>query len=166
VDRRRRNWHLWVGFLLSILGVLSYFLVFARYPVTRDTPWANYLILAAGIGFMISGLRRAYAQSQQYRGKIVGLILAVLSFTTVGFFCFLIFYATKQMPKAPDAPRVGQKAPEFVLTDANNKEVSLASLMTVPLPNSYTPPKGVFWFFTGATGDLSASPSYGEYRIG
>ena len=50
MDQRRRNWHIWVGFLLSILGVLSYFLVFARYPVTRDTPWANYLILAAGIG--------------------------------------------------------------------------------------------------------------------
>ena len=144
MDQRRRNWHIWVGFLFSILGVLSYFLVFARYPVTRDTPWANYLILAAGIGFMISGLRRAYGQSQQYRGKIAGPILALLSLFAVGSFCFLIFYATKQMPKAADAPRVGQKAPEFVLTDANNKEMSLASFMTVPLPNSSTPPKGVF----------------------
>ena len=147
MDQRRRNWHIWVGFLFSILGVLSYFLVFARYPVTRDTPWANYLILAAGIGFMISGLRRAYGQSQQYRGKIVGPILAVLSFTAVGFFCFLIFYATKQMPKAAGAPRVGRKAPEFVLTEANKKEVSLAGLMITPLPNSSTPPKGVFLVF-------------------
>src|SRR4029077_1955822 len=54
MEQRRRNWHIWVGFLLSILGVLSYFLVFARYPVTRDTPWANFVILAAGIGFVIS----------------------------------------------------------------------------------------------------------------
>jgi len=147
MDQRRRNWHLWVGFLLSILGVLSYFLVFARYPVTRDTPWANYLILAAGIGFMISGLRRAYGRSQQYRGKIVGPILALLSLFAVGSFCFLIFYATKQMPKAAGAPHVGQKAPEFTLTDTNNKEVSLASLMTMPLANSSTPPKGVFLVF-------------------
>ncbi len=142
MDQRRRNWHLWVGFLLSIL-----FLVFARYPVTRDTPWANYLILAAGIGFMISGLRRAYGRSQQYRGKIVGPILALLSLFAVGSFCFLIFYATKQMPKAAGAPHVGQKAPEFTLTDTNNKEVSLASLMTMPLANSSTPPKGVFLVF-------------------
>jgi hypothetical protein len=146
MKQRRRNWHLWVGFLLSILGVLSYFLVFARYPVTRDTPWANYLILLAGIGLLISGLRRAYGQPQQFRGKIVGPILAVLGLAAVGSFCFLIFYATKQMPKATGAPRVGQKAPEFVLTDTNNKEVSLASLMT-PLPNSSTPPKGVFLVF-------------------
>ena len=147
MDQRRRNWHIWVGFFLSILGVLSYFLVFARYPVTRDTPWANYLILAAGIGFMISGLRRAYGRSQQYRGKIVGPILALLSLFAVGSFCFLIFYATKQMPKAAGAPHVGQKAPEFTLTDTNNKEVSLASLMTMPLANSSTPPKGVFLVF-------------------
>ncbi len=132
---------------MSILGVLSYFLVFARYPVTRDSPWANYLILAAGIGFMISGLRRAYGRSQQYRGKIVGPILALLSLFAVGSFCFLIFYATKQMPKAAGAPHVGQKAPEFTLTDTNNKEVSLASLMTMPLANSSTPPKGVFLVF-------------------
>ena len=147
MEQRRRNWHLWTGFLLSILGVLSYFLVFARYPVTRDVPWANYLILAAGIGFVISGLRRAYGQSQQYRGKIVGPILALLSLFVVGSFCFLIFYATKQMPKAADAPRVGQKAPEFVLTDTNSKEVSLASLMTTPLADSTAPPKGVFLIF-------------------
>ena len=147
MEQRRRNWHIWVGFLLSILGVLSYFLVFARYPVTRDTPWDNFLILAAGIGFVISGLRRAYGQSQQYRGKIAGPILALLSLFAVGSFCFLIFYATKQIPKAAGAPRVGQKAPEFVLTDSNNKEVSLASLMTTPLPNSATPPKGVFLVF-------------------
>jgi hypothetical protein len=147
MDQRRRNWHPWVGFLLSILGVLSYFLVFTRYPVTRDTPWANFLILAAGIGFVISGLRRAYGRSQQYRGKIAGPILALLSLFAVGSFCFLIFYATKQMPKAADAPRVGQKAPEFILTDTNHKEVSLADLMTMPLPNSSTPPKGVFLVF-------------------
>jgi len=147
MDQRRRNWHLWAGFFLNILGVLSYFLVFARYPATRDTPWANFLILAAGIGFVISGLRRAYGQSQQYRGKIAGPILALLSLFAVGSFCFLIFYATKQMPKAAGAPRVGQKAPEFVLTDTNHKEVSLANLMTLPLPNSSTPPKGVFLVF-------------------
>jgi len=147
MEQRRGNSHIWVGFLLSILGVLSYFLVFARYPVTRDTPWANFLILAAGIGFMISGLRRAYGQSRQYRGKIAGPILALLSLFAVGSFCFLIFYATRQMPKAAGAPPVGQKAPEFVLTDSNNKEVSLASLMTTPMPNSATPPKGVFLVF-------------------
>src|SRR5260221_12003907 len=149
MDQRRRNWHIWAGFLLSILGVLSFFLVFARYPVTRDTPWANYLILAAGIGFMFSGLRRAYGQSQQYRGKIVGPILAVLSFATVGFFCFLIFYATKQMPKAAGGPRVGPEAHGVVLGCVDKKGRSRGRLLSTPLVNPSTPTKGgLFVFFS------------------
>lgn len=147
MEKRRRNWHIWGGFLLCIFGVLSYFLIFVRYPITRDIPWANYLILATGIGFLISGLRRAFGQPQLFRGKIVGPILALLSLAAVGSFCFLIFYATKQMPKAAGAPRMGQKAPDFVLTDTDNKEVSLASLITTPLANSSAPTKGVFLIF-------------------
>jgi len=147
MEQRRRNWHLWAGFLLCIFGVLSYFLIFSKYPVTRDIPWANYLILAAGIGFVISGLRRAFGQPRQFRGKIAGPILALLSLAAVGSFCFLTFYATKQMPKSAGAPRIGQKAPEFVLTDTNNKEVSLASLMTTPMAKSSAPTKGVFLIF-------------------
>jgi hypothetical protein len=147
MDQRRRNWHLWSGFLLCILGVFSYFLLFAKFPLTRDVPWANFIILAAGVLFLFSGLRRAFGQAQQYRGKITGPILGVLSLAAVGSFCFLIFYATKQLPKSAGAPRVGQKAPDFVLTDTNNKEMSLASLMSTPLPTSHAAPKGVLLVF-------------------
>jgi hypothetical protein len=147
MEQRRRNWHLWTGFVLCLLGVVSYFFLFYRWPVTRDVPWANFLILAAGLGLIISGLRRAFGQSQEFKGKITGPILGVLSLALAGFFCFLIFYATKQLPKSAGAPKVGQKAPEFTLIDENNKEVSLASLLATPLPNSSAPPKGVFLIF-------------------
>ena len=147
MDQRRRNWHVWVGFLLSVLGVASYPLLFARFPVTRDVPWVNYLILAAGILFLVSGLRRAFRKTEPYKGKIAGPILGMLSFAAIGFFAFLIFYAGKQLPKSAGAPRVGQKAPEFVLTDTDNRQVSLASLLSTPLPNSQTPPKGVLLIF-------------------
>ena len=147
MERRKRNWHVWAGFLLCLLGVVSYFVLFARFPVTRDVPWANFLILAAGLGFLISGLRRAYGQSQQYKGKIVGPVLCVFGLAAIGLFCFVIFYATKQMPKAAGAPKVGEKAPDFTLVDMDNRQVSLASLLATPLPNSSTPPKGVFLIF-------------------
>jgi hypothetical protein len=147
MEQRRRNWHLWTGFVLCLLGVVSYFFLFYRWPVTRDVPWANFLILAAGLGFIISGLRRAFGQSREFKGKIAGPILGVLSLALAGFFCFLIFYATKQLPKSAGAPKIGQKAPEFTLIDENNKEVSLASLLATPLPNSSASPKGVFLIF-------------------
>jgi len=147
MEQRKRNWHPWIGLLLCVIGVVSYFALFARFPVTRDMPWANFLILAAGLGFLISGLRRAFGRPQQYKGKIAGPILSAFGVAAIGFFCFLIFYATKQIPKAASAPKVGQKAPEFALVDINDKQVSLASLLATPLPNSAAPPKGVFLIF-------------------
>jgi|SRR5579859_1886067 len=147
MEQRRRNWHLWAGFLLCVLGLLSYPLLFVRWPVTRDVPWANFVILAVGLGLLISGLRRAYGQSQQFQGRIAGPILGVLSLAVVGFFCFLVFFASKQLPKAAGAPKIGDKAPEFSLRNTNNNEATLASLLAAPLPNSAAPPKGVFLIF-------------------
>jgi hypothetical protein len=147
MEQRKRNWQLWAGFLLCLSGVMSYFLLFIRWPITRDMPWANFLLLAAGLGLLSSGLRRAFSLSQKYKGKILGPLFGLISFAVAGLFCFLIFYAGKQLPKSADAPRVGQKAPEFVLTDTDKKQVSLASLLTTPLANSQTAPKGVLLIF-------------------
>ena len=147
MEQRKRNWHVWIGFLLCVAGFLSYPLFFARYPVTRDVPWANFLILGAGAVCLISGLRRAFAQPDQYKGKVAGSILGALSLALVGSFCFLIFYASKQLPKSAGAPKVGDKAPDFVLTDTNHKQVSLASLFASPMPGTQKPPKGVFLVF-------------------
>jgi len=147
MSERRRNWHLWIGFLLCLLAIPSYLAVFAKFPVTRDVPWATFLIFAAGLLLLTSGVRRAFGQLQEYRGKIAGPILGVLGLAAAGFFCFGVFYGAKQIPKSAAAPRVGQKAPDFTLTDTANRQVSLASLLTEPLTNLQTPPKGVLLVF-------------------
>jgi peroxiredoxin len=43
--------------------------------------------------------------------------------------------------------QVGQKAPEFVLADANNNPVALSSLLSAAMPGSQAPPKGVLLVF-------------------
>ena len=146
MEQRKRNWHVWIGFLVCIVGVLSYPLFFARYPVTRDVTWMNFLILAAGLAFAVSGLRRAFGRSQEYKGKVAGSILGVLSLAVAGLFVFGIFFATK-LPKSAGAPKVGDKAPEFSLADTNKQQVSLASLFATRLPVTQKPPKGVFLVF-------------------
>lgn len=147
MEQRKRNWHVWIGFLLCVIGFLSYPFFFARYPVTRDVPWVNFLILAAGLAFVVSGLWRAFGRSEEYKGKIAGSVLGALSFAVVTLFCFAIFYGSKQLPKSAGAPKVGDKAPEFTLVDTNKQQVSLASLFLTPLPEAQTPPKGVFLVF-------------------
>jgi hypothetical protein len=146
-QRRRWNWHVWTGFLLCLIAFASYFFVFARFAATRDVPWLNFLLFAMGIMFLLVGLRRALAQSQKYRGKIAGPILGALGLLVLGLFCFVVFYQTRQLPASAGAPRVGQKAPEFVLPDTNNRSVSLSSLLSRPLTNAQALPKGVLLIF-------------------
>ena len=79
--------------------------------------------------------------------KITGPILGTLSLLALGFFCYIVFYMTRQLPASAGAPHVGQKAPEFVLPDTTNQPVSLASLLSTPLVGSQVPPKGVVLVF-------------------
>jgi hypothetical protein len=147
MNQRRWNWHLWAGFLFCFIAFASYPLVFAQFPVTRDVPWANFLLFAAGGALFFVGLKRAFGQSHQYRGKIAGPILGALSLLALGFFCFIIFYLTKQLPAPSGALHVGQKAPDFVLPNTNNNPVSLSSLLSRPFSSTQTPPKGVLLVF-------------------
>ncbi len=145
--RRRWNWHLWAGFLFCVAAFVSYLFVFARFPVTRDIPRVNFLLFAVGGVLLVVGLQRAFGQPQQYRGRISGPILGTVSLLVLGFFCYVIFVMTKQLPPPSTALRVGQRAPEFVLTDTNNNPVALSSLLSSPMPGSQTPPKGVLLVF-------------------
>ena len=147
MNQRRWNWRVWAGFLLCLVAFASYFLLFDRFPVTRDVPWVNFLLFGTGVAFLFVGLQRAFRQPQEYRGKIAAPILGTLSLLVLGIFCFFIFYQARQLPASSGAPRVGQKAPEFVLADTSNQPISLSSLLSSPLSPSNTPPKGVVLVF-------------------
>ncbi len=147
MTKRRWNWPLWAGFLLCLLAVPGYFLIFDKYPVTRDIPWVTFLMFGAGVVFLVVGLRRSFQQSLEYRGKIFGPILGILSVLIIGLFSFMVFHLTRELPASAGAPRIGQKAPEFVLPDTNNTPVSLSSLLSTPLAGRQTPPRGVVLVF-------------------
>jgi len=123
------NWSLWIGFLCALAGFVSY-TFFAQFPITRDFPWANFLLFAVGGILLVIGLFRAFGRPQVYRGKIFGSILAVLAVTMFGLFSYIIFYELRQVPPSTGAPRVGQKAPDFFLMDQNGKPVGLGDLLS------------------------------------
>jgi hypothetical protein len=132
IDMKRKwNWPIWVGFIITVGGLFSYEF-FAQFPVTRDFPWANLLLFAAGGFFLVLGLFRAFGKPELYRGKIFGPILTMLGVLIFGFFSYLIFYELRQVPPSTGAPRVGEKAPGFILPDQNDKSVSLAELLSAP----------------------------------
>jgi len=126
--KQRWNWSLWIGFLFALAGFLSY-TFFAQFPVTRDFPWANLLLFAAGGIFLVLGLLRAFGKAQVYRGKVFGPILATLGMLMFGFFSYVFFYQLRQVPPSTGAPLVGQKAPDFTLLDQDGKDVALGDLV-------------------------------------
>jgi hypothetical protein len=127
--KRKWNWPIWAGFVIAVGGLSSYGF-FAQFPITRDFPWANFLLFGIGIAFLLVGLFRAFGRPQVYRGKIFGSILAVVAVLCVAFFSYVIFYVLHQVPASAGAPRVGQKAPDFFLLDQNAKPVGLGDLLS------------------------------------
>jgi hypothetical protein len=130
----KRHWNgsLWAGFLLVLAGLLSYVPVFALFPGTRDFPWVNLLLIAAGGVLLGRGLMRAFRHPELYRGKILGSIFGLLSVAGIGFFSYGIFYLARQLPASEAALRVGQQAPDFTLPDQNGTPVALAGLLASP----------------------------------
>jgi hypothetical protein len=161
----RFNWPIWAGFLLSVFAVLSYLFIFVRWPVTRDFPWANLLLLAIAAALVFIGVRRAWSRQNPDPGvpdgaaplgwggqgggtvasKIVASILATLSVLVIALFLFGFFVASRWLPAAHGAPQVGQIAPDFSLIDTTGKTVSLAQLRTEPINGKA--PKGVLLIF-------------------
>jgi hypothetical protein len=142
----KRSWNasVWLGLVVVLAGVASYPLIFIRYPVTRDVPWASLLIMALGLVMLAVGISRAFRQPDAYRGKIFGSVLGVLAAAVVAFFCYGVFYATRQLPASHGAPQVGQIAPDFTLPDSKNNLVTLSALVDSSFaPNgSSTPTSG------------------------
>ena len=127
--KRRWNWPIWVGFIVVLAGLFSYGF-FVWFPTTRDFPLANLLLFGIGAALLIVGLFRAFGRPQVYRGKIFGSIFTAIAVLVVAFFSYEIFYVVRQVPASAGAPRVGQKAPDFVLLDQNGKPVGLGDLLS------------------------------------
>jgi hypothetical protein len=127
--KRRWNWPIWAGFVVIVAGLFSYGF-FARFPITRDFPWANLLLLGIGSALLLVGLFRAFGRPQIYRGKIFGSIFAAIAVLVVALFSYEIFYVLRQVPASAGAPRVGQKAPDFILPDQSGKPVGLGDLLS------------------------------------
>ena len=142
---KRLNWQIWTGFVLSLVAGFSYQFVFMRWPITRDFPWANLILFAIAMVLLFLGLRRAFKPDKRIVSKIFALLAAALGLLMLAGLLFSVLIFGRWVPASVGAPQVGQKAPDFTLTDSNSKPVTLAQLLSEPINNK--PPKGVLLIF-------------------
>ena len=142
---KKINWQIWTGFLLSLAAGFSYEFLFVRWPITRDFPWANLLLFAIAMVLLFLGLRRAFKPDKRIVSKIFSSLAAALGVLMLAGLLFAVFVFGRWLPESVGAAQVGQKAPDFSLTDSNNQPVTLAQLLSKPINNR--PPKGVLLIF-------------------
>jgi hypothetical protein len=145
-DQRRRNWALWWGLIVTLLGVAGNAVYFFS-SVSSVFPWLSLLVPVAGVVLLLLGLKRAFAQPQVFRGKVAGSILTVVSVLLFGLSTWLFVHA-RGVPVSAGAPKVGEKAPDFTMTNTSGQAVSLNQMLSLPLDSSTgTRPKAVLLVF-------------------
>ena len=142
---KRINWQIWTGFVLSLVALVSYGVLFARWAITRDWPWANLILFAIAFVFLFLGVRRAFKPDKGKISKIFSSLAAAFGVLLLAGLLFIVFVAGRWLPPSTGAPQVGQKAPDFTLTDSNNKPVALTQLLSEPVNNK--PPKATLLIF-------------------
>jgi hypothetical protein len=90
------------------------------------------LLFGIGVVLLVVGLFRAFGRPQLYRGKIFGSIFMLIAVFLITFFSYEIFYVLRQVPASSGAPRVGQRAPDFILLDQNGYPLGLGELLRGP----------------------------------
>jgi AhpC/TSA family len=126
---RTRNFLPLAGFVVCAVALLSYPLFFYRFPITRDVPWVSWLLFAAGLAMVVTGILRAFRQPDRYRGRVMGPVFGVLSLAVLGMFLFMTLVFSKQLPAGGSVAKVGGKAPDFTLQDTQGRPVRLYEIL-------------------------------------
>jgi hypothetical protein len=111
----------WLGPIVALVAVASYFAFFLNYAITRDVPWVNLGLLALAIALSIMGLRRA-------RRRVLAAGGLVLTLALSGFFVWYCYVFSYVLPAAELALDVGARVPAVVLRDDRGRDVDLAAL--------------------------------------
>ena len=117
----------WIAPLISFVGFVSYFLVFARYPLTRDFPVVNLPLVF--LALMLASIGFRWAWSTGKRGKRI--LHGLGSIATCFFGAVLVWYVfslSYELPAATEEAGKMTEAPSFSLPNAKGEEISLASM--------------------------------------
>jgi hypothetical protein len=126
--QRRKNTAPWWGFLFALGAIGCNMAFFVNPPLQGALPWLSLLFALLALAFLATGLRRAFAQAPVYRGKVLSIVLTVIALFPLGLSGFA-FVKARELPGSTAAPQVGQRVPDFTLSDTSGQPVSLDQLL-------------------------------------
>ena len=109
----KRSWnaYVWSGLLVTAVALVSYIPLFARFPSTRDFPWANLLLFALAMLLLAIGTARAFSRPERYRGKIIGPLFSLIAVASLALFVWTCFVFARRLPSPAVAIEAGSRAP-------------------------------------------------------
>lgn len=124
----RRNHLVWIGAVVTFVGMVSYFLYFSRFPVLRDFPWLNLPLV--GLGAALSGVAAwgALFRPRPYRGKFLASLGFAFSTLIALAFGAYVFWLSYLLPGPTDTTLDLARAPDFALTSMTGERVHLQDL--------------------------------------
>lgn len=118
-DMTTRNHAAWIGPLLAVVGLVSYFTVFVRFAWTRDTAAVNLALVVIGLGLSLWAVSRR----RSWRTWL-GLTASAVCATLLASY---VYGLSSDVPAADLAVPVGAQAPPLVLPDHTGAEFDLAA---------------------------------------
>jgi hypothetical protein len=125
---RRRNLAPWWGLLFAIGAIGCNVAFFVSSPLQGALPWLSLSLAVLALIFLVAGLWRALGQPQVYRGRALSVMLSVIAVFAIGLTAFA-FVSARKLPSSTAAAQVGQRVPDFSLSDTSGKRVSLDQLL-------------------------------------
>jgi hypothetical protein len=148
--KKRRNAAVLWALLFALCSLGANAAVFATPPMQSALPWLSLTLAILAMATLVRGLWLAFGQAHIYRGKVLNIVLGLVTLALSGMMIFTFFLARK-LPGTIAAPQIGQRVPDFTLTDANGQSVSLDSLFTPASgdPQSAAPKAVLLIFYRG-----------------
>ena len=127
----KRSWNrpIWLGFLVILLAAFTYVPLVERAPELAVPPILTLVVFGIGLALIGAGIVRAFRDPVRHRGRVFGPIMGFLAAAMTGLFVLGAVYGVRLLPPSPDAPKVGDRAPDFTLPDMDARPVSLSELL-------------------------------------
>ena len=138
-----RNSSLWLGLAIAVAAGLCNAVYFVNPPAQAALPWLSLILGIIALVFIALGARQLFTYPRRIAAKVGGTVVVLLAlFFSAG--AIWIFVDARALPASADAPQVGQKAPDFTLTDTNGQAVTLTQLFA---PTGAAAPRAVLLIF-------------------